>query len=180
MSVRKFVLLALLIIYLVGSIYALVLTWSEPTESEPKLDKDGKQVLDNAGKPVLEEAAPPKFNDIFTYVVTGISGVMVAAFAKALGVPVPPPDGDGEEVSTEGFDWFKRFWEWLKSVWKRITPSDFSKHYFVWGQTIIGTISLITWFIRPMVTPEPIKNIAALSFAMFLSVANDVIDDEDD
>jgi hypothetical protein len=180
MSVRKFVLLALLIIYLVASIYALVLTWIEPVEPQPKLDEDGKQVLDDVGKPVLEEVSPPEFNDIFTYVVTGISGVMVAAFAKALGVPVPPQEEEEGDVSTESLDPVKRFWEWLKSVWKRITPSDFSKHYFVWGQTIIGTICLITWFIKPMVTPEPIKNIAALSFAMFLSVANDVIGDDDE
>ena len=176
MSVRKFVLLALLIIYLVASIYALALTWLEPVEAEVKVDENGQEVVDDDGKPVMIEPAPPKFNDIFTYVVTGISGVMVAAFSKALGITAP---GDQEDrvVSTEGLAPLRRFWEWLKSVWNKITPSDFSTNYFVWGQTIIGTICIVTWFIKPDVTPEPIKNIAALSFAMFLSVANDVIGD---
>ena len=87
-------------------------------------------------------------------------------------------DGDDEDrVEVESLTTIRRFWEWLKDLWSRITPSDFSKHYFVWGQTIIGTICIVTWFIKPEVTPEPIKNIAALSFAMFLSVANDVSGD---
>ena len=176
MSVRKFVLLALLIIYLVASIYALALTWIEPIEPQPKVDENGREVVDDDGNPIMGEVAPPKFNDIFTYVVTGISGVMVAAFSKALGITDPRDEEDGV-VGMEGLGPARRFWEWLKSVWNKITPSDFSKHYFVWGQTIIGTICIITWFIKPEVTPEPIKNIAALSFAMFLSVANDVIGD---
>lgn len=177
MNVRKFVLLALLIIYLVASIYALVLTWIEPVEPQPKVDADGKVVVDDDGEPIMEEVAAPEFNDIFTYVVTGISGVMVAAFAKAMEIPVPSDDQEGEGLEMESLTPIKRFWEWLKKVWNNITPSDFSKHYFVWGQTIIGTICIVTWFIKPSVTPEPIKNIAALSFAMFLSVANDVIGD---
>jgi hypothetical protein len=180
MSVRKFVLLALLIIYLVASIYALALTWIEPIEPQPKVDENGREVVDDDGNPIMEEVAPPEFNDIFTYVVTGISGVMVAAFSKALGISVPTDLDEVRGVGMESLSAARKFWEWLKSVWNKITPSDFSKHYFVWGQTIIGTISIITWFIKPAVTPDPIKNIAALSFAMFLSVANDVIGDTDE
>jgi hypothetical protein len=156
---KAIILFIIMLGYLLMGGIALYRTWTVPALPTSSTNQNGESIV--------VDPAPPEFTDPFLLVATTLSGIMVSAFASAMGIPAP----GGNSNST----YIRR----LQSSWKRfatlLDPSLLVNNLYIWAQILMGLACLTTWIARPAVTPAVVLNIASLFMTMVASVAMSAI-----
>lgn len=119
---------------------------------------------------------PPVFSEPYLYVSTALAGLIGGIVALGFGQPPPNPR------STPRPDRLTRSMAGLgrmvlpgqREDWQRIMASAYAVVYIVWG-----VAAIVTWVVKSPVTPPLVKNLASVSFGLFLPITQAFLGEQD-
>jgi len=123
----------------------------------------------------------PPFSETYLYVATALAGLVGGLVAAGFGQKLPetPP---GRDLAREAQP--SRVARRLANLgaivlpgqtqdWQRLMASLYAVVYILWG-----VLAIITWVAKSPVCPDLVKNLASISFGLFLAIARGFLSEQ--